>query len=84
MKFVFQIFHADGCRYDTLSFCSTPINVDAMNTEFISRSTEVWDQMEADRWIYNLENEHGILPDIKRKKKSTFQTIEIDEEEEDT
>ena len=63
---------------------SAPINVDAMNTEFISRSTEVWDQMEADRWIYNLENEHGILPDIKRKKKSTFQTIEIDEEEEDT
>ena len=55
-----------------------------MNAEFIARSQEVWDAVEKDRWIYNLENEHGILPDIKRKKKSTFQTIEIDEEEEDT
>ena len=62
---------------------SAPINVDAMNTEFINRSTEVWDQMEADRWIYNLDNEHGILPDIKRKKKPNFQTIEIDEDDED-
>ena len=60
---------------------SAPLNIDAMNTEFTNRSTEVWDQMEADRWIYNLENEHGILPDIKRKKKPVFEVPDEDDEE---
>lgn len=46
---------------------STPINVDAMNTEYINKSNEVWDAMESDRWIYNLDNDVGILPDFKKK-----------------
>ena len=53
-----------------------------MNSEFINRSTEVWDQMEADRWIYNLDNEHGILPNVKRKKKPIFDVVPDDEDDE--
>ena len=45
-----------------------PVNVDAMNTEYISRSQEVWDSIEADRWLYNLDNDEGILPDFKSTK----------------
>ena len=45
-----------------------PVNVDAMNTEYISRSQEVWDSIEADRWLYNLDNDEGILPDFNQPK----------------
>jgi len=39
-----------------------------MNTEYIARSQEVWDSIEADRWLYNLDNDEGILPDFKSTK----------------
>lgn len=48
-----------------------PVNVDAMNAEFIARSQEVWDAVEKDRWIYNLENDDGIAPNFNKKKKTT-------------
>ena len=44
-----------------------PVNVDAMNAEFIERSQEVWDAVERDRWIYNLENDEGMAPNFKKK-----------------
>lgn len=47
----------------------TPVNVDAMNSEYIKRSHEVWDSMEKDRWIYNLENDEGFVPNFSNKKK---------------
>ena len=47
----------------------TPINVDAMNAEFIARSQEVWDAVERDRWIYNLENDDGIAPNFNKNRK---------------
>ena len=45
-----------------------PINVDAMNAEFIQRSQDVWDNVERDRWIYNLENDEGIVPNFRKNK----------------
>jgi len=45
----------------------TPVNVDAMNAEFIERSQEVWDAVEKDRWIYNLENDEGMAPNFRQK-----------------
>jgi len=44
-----------------------PVNVDAMNAEFIERSQEVWDAVERDRWIYNLENDEGMAPNFRKK-----------------
>lgn len=46
----------------------SPINVDAMNAEFIARSQEVWDAVERDRWIYNLENDDGIAPNFNKNR----------------
>ena len=43
-----------------------PVNVDAMNAEFIARSEEVWESIEKDRWIYNLENDEGFVPNFKK------------------
>ena len=45
-----------------------PVNVDAMNAEYIKRSLEVWDSMEKDRWIYNLENDDGFVPNFQTSK----------------
>jgi hypothetical protein len=42
--------------------------VDAMNAEYIKRSHEVWDAMEKDRWIYNLENDDGFVPNFTASK----------------
>lgn len=44
---------------------SAPINVDAMNTEYMDKSNQVWDSMEKDRWLYNLDGDEGILPKFK-------------------
>ena len=40
-----------------------------MNTDYMNRSQEVWDSIEQDRWLYNLDNEEGILPNFKSSKK---------------
>ena len=40
-----------------------------MNAEFIARSQEVWDAVERDRWIYNLENDDGIAPNFNKNRK---------------
>merc|ERR1712018_424136 len=47
----------------------SPINVDAMNAEFIARSQKVWDAVERDRWIYNLENDDGIAPNFNKNRR---------------
>jgi len=39
-----------------------------MNAEYIKRSHEVWDAMEKDRWIYNLENDDGFVPNFQTSK----------------
>lgn len=41
-----------------------------MNAEFIARSQEVWDAVERDRWIYNLDNDDGIAPNFNKNRKS--------------
>ena len=46
----------------------TSVNVDAMNVEYIKRSNEVWDAMEKDRWIYNLDNDDGFVPNFATSK----------------
>ena len=48
----------------------TPVNVDAMNSDFIKRSHEVWDTNERDRWIYNLENDEGFVPNFQISKRN--------------
>merc|ERR1719433_982328 len=45
---------------------SAPLNIDAMNVDYISKSNEVWDEMEKDRWLYNLDGDEGILPKFKK------------------
>ena len=39
-----------------------------MNTDYVNKSNEVWDGIEQDRWIYNLDGDVGILPNFKKKK----------------
>ena len=58
---------------------SAPVNVDAMNTEYINKSNQVWDTMESERWIYNLDGEEGIVPTVKKSKPKTY--LEINEDE---
>jgi len=55
-----------------------PVNVDAMNAEFIERSQEVWDAVERDRWIYNLDNDEGMAPNFRKKtaKKKLAKVLE--------
>ena len=45
------------------------VNVDQMNNEFISRSQEVWDKVEKERWIYDLDQEEGFVPNFNKAKK---------------
>jgi len=45
------------------------VNVDQMNNEFIARSQEVWDKVEKDRWIYDLDQEEGFVPNFNKGKK---------------
>jgi len=61
---------------------SGPLNVDAMNTDYISKSNEVWDGIENDRWLYNLDDDEGILPKFKkitRKKRSNVDSDLVNE-----
>ena len=44
------------------------VNVDQMNNEFISRSQEVWDKVEKERWIYDLDQEEGFVPNFNKAK----------------
>jgi len=52
-----------------------PVNVDAMNKEFMDRSVEAWEGIERDRWLYCFDTEDSIIPDFdkpfgyKQKKK---------------
>ena len=50
-----------------------------MNTEYINKSNQVWDTMESERWIYNLDGEEGIVPTVKKSKPKTY--LEINEDE---
>jgi len=59
---------------NTLIEYDIPVNVDAMNAEFIARSQEVWDAVEKDRWIYNLENDDGIAPNFNKNRKKRSKT----------
>lgn len=43
-----------------------PVNVDAMNKDFMTNSLEVWDSMEKDRWIYCFDTEDSIIPDFDK------------------
>ena len=67
---------------DRLIDHSTPLNIDAMNTDYINKSNEVWDSMEKDRWLYNLDGEVGILPDFRKKSKSAMPDYTQQEEDE--
>ena len=70
-----------------------PVNIDAMNREFMERSVETWDGMEKDRWLYSFDTEDSIIPDFEKpldrfKKKSDleaqlFKDLGEGEEEED-
>ena len=71
-----------------------PVNVDAMNKEFMERSVQTWDRIEKDRWLYSFDTEDSIIPDFEKpldrfKKKSDleeqlFRDIgEPDDEEDD-
>ncbi len=46
-----------------------PVNIDAMNNEFMARSQEVWDKVERDRWIYDLDQEEGFVPNFNKMAK---------------
>lgn len=65
--------HFLGGKTYTLPFLSSDhdmaVNVDVMNSEFIDRSQEVWDKVEKDRWIYDLDQEEGFVPNFNRMKK---------------
>jgi len=43
-----------------------PVNVDAMNKEFMERSIETWEGIERDRWLYSFDTEDSIIPDFDK------------------
>jgi len=43
-----------------------PVNVDAMNKEFMERSIEAWEGIERDRWLYSFDTEDSIIPDFDK------------------
>ncbi len=43
-----------------------PVNVDAMNREFMDRSLSAWDSIDKDRWLYDFDTEDSILPDFEK------------------
>ena len=43
-----------------------PVNIDAMNKEFMERSIETWDGIERDRWLYSFDTEDSIIPDFEK------------------
>merc|ERR1711973_639773 len=52
-----------------------PVNVDALNAEFVERSQAVWDAVEKDRWIYNLENDEGMAPNFRKQAMTSKQKL---------
>eukprot|EP00092_Neocalanus_flemingeri_P088190 GFUD01111405.1.p1 GENE.GFUD01111405.1~~GFUD01111405.1.p1 ORF type:complete len:360 (-),score=117.09 GFUD01111405.1:22-1101(-) len=44
----------------------TPVNVDAMNKEFMDRSVEAWEGIERDRWLYSFDTEDSIIPNFDK------------------
>jgi len=60
---------------------SAPLNVDAMNTDYINKSNEVWDGIEKDRWLYNLDGDEGILPKFKKNNRKRAYEPTVDEED---
>lgn len=53
----------------------TPLNVDAMNTEFIARSQQVWADVEKERWLFDLDQEEGFVPNFKKNPRTTDHSI---------
>ena len=51
------------------------MNVDALNAEFVERSQAVWDAVEKDRWIYNLENDEGMAPNFRKQAMTSKQKL---------
>ena len=51
------------------------VNVDALNAEFVERSQAVWDAVEKDRWIYNLENDEGMAPNFRKQAMTSKQKL---------
>jgi len=45
---------------------NVPVNVDAMNREYMERSLEAWDSVDKDRWLYSFDTEDSIIPDFDK------------------
>jgi len=69
-----------------------PVNVDALNREFMERSLEAWDSVDKDRWIYSFDTEDSIIPDFDKpaggkakrtKEDDLFEMLGEEREEED-
>lgn len=43
-----------------------PVNVDALNREFMERSLEAWDSVDKDRWLYSFDTEDSMIPDFEK------------------
>lgn len=74
----------DGPDDDRLIEHNVPLNVDALNSEFITRSEDVWDGIERDRWIYNLDdmdNEDSIVPKFRTAKQLTTADADVDQDD---
>ena len=48
---------------------------------FFSKSNEVWDGIENDRWLYNLDGDEGILPKFKKNNRKRAYEPPVDEED---
>ena len=50
-------------------------------SSFFSKSNEVWDGIEKDRWLYNLDGDEGILPKFKKNNRKRAYEPTVDEED---
>ena len=52
-----------------------------LSFSFFSKSNEVWDGIEKDRWLYNLDGDEGILPKFKKNNRKRAYEPTVDEED---
>ena len=57
-----------------------PVNIDAMNKEFMERSVETWDGIEKDRWLYSFDTEDSIVPDFDKPKDKFFRKTDLEDQ----
>ena len=78
MQFFYQTFRSACLQFLGLIPC---LEFKLHFFPFFSKSNEVWDGIENDRWLYNLDGDEGILPKFKKNNRKRAYEPTMDEED---